>query len=392
MQDSRHPTMRLSDVVLPLSPVFLGVLFFALAHGGLFPAMGIEMANIGYAESAIGFLGSAFFMGTIVGAVVTQYFVRRIRHIRWFVLLAGVAGMATVALSLTPPIGSWVALRFVAGVAMGGHWAVVESWINFQAGNSVRGRSLAIYECTRMMGVAVSPLVLGLFVSSNDIYVFAGILFASALIPVCFISTNEPHVTSKAEKSLSIGELLADSPLGSISCMVAGFILSAIFGMAGIFGERSGLTTSQIPLFLSFTLFAPVVTHVPIGFLSDHLGRRTTISLTSVLALAASLALVFADTLGFVSLILLSCIVSGMSNPLYALGLSYTNDVIDSKEAVKASGTMIFINGFGLTMGSAVAGSAMEIFGKEGLFISISGVLVLVVCSCLFSSNRSQKP
>ncbi|MBI3899299.1 MAG: MFS transporter [Gammaproteobacteria bacterium] len=265
-------TAQLRVVLLPISPVLLGAMLFALAHGGLFNVMGIALAEHGYPESTIGLLGSMFFVGIFVGAALTERFVRRVRHVRWFMLLAGVAGVSTVALSLTTPVVGWALLRFLAGVAMGGHWSVVEGWIQFQAHNAVRGRSLAIYECVRVLGVGASPLLLGLF-AGNDAYIVAGILFTFALVPVCFLTSKEPEIAPK-QQALPIAKLIACSPLGGICCMMSGFVLSAFFSMAGVFGKQSGLTAGEISGFISFVLIAPAVTQIPLGMLSDRFGRR----------------------------------------------------------------------------------------------------------------------
>ncbi|MBI3899298.1 MAG: hypothetical protein HY308_13520 [Gammaproteobacteria bacterium] len=47
--------------------------------------------------------------------------------------------------------------------------------------------------------------------------------------------------------------------------------------------------------------------------------------------------------------------------------------------------TLISINGIGLAIGSLVAGFAMQMLGNDGLFISISAVLAVVIICALVS-------
>ena len=172
--------------------ILTGVLAFGLATGGLFPLIGLRLQEQGASDLLIGLITSVFFAGTFAGSLLTERIIARIRHVRTFSFLAATAGISTIGLALSDAAIVWVLLRFVTGFCLGGYYVVVESWINYAASNNTRARGMSIYEATRMLGIAISPFVLG-FGLGGEPYVLAGLLFILAIIPLVFCTLEEPR-------------------------------------------------------------------------------------------------------------------------------------------------------------------------------------------------------
>jgi MFS family permease len=83
------------------------------------------------------------------------------------------------------------------------------------------------------------------------------------------------------------------------------------------------------------------------------------------MAVAALFALPFRALLGVAFLL------GGITNPIYALLIAYTNDFLSRDQMPAASAGLIFLNGFGAIFGPLVTGWMMEVFGSDGFFVFI---------------------
>lgn len=365
------PHATFPQIVRHFSYILGGVLAFGLATGGLFPLIGIRLYESGASDLVIGLITSVFFAGTFAGAILTEKLIRRIRHVRTFALLAATAGVSTIGLAMTEMISVWVALRFITGFCLGGYYVVVESWINYSSSNGARARGLSLYEAVRMLGIAASPFILGFGLGAQP-YVLAGVFFIIAIIPLVLCPLEEPHQNPPG--SMPFLSLITSAPLGVLACFVSGTVNAAFYGMSGVYGERAGLSQTEIALFIAAMLIGPTIAHPIVGALADRMGRLSMLLLTAIGSALACLAIaVFAP--GFWGLALLSLVVGGLSHPVYALGLAYVNDQLDPGDFVRAGGALLIAFCLGTTVGPTAAALVMGVIGDAGLYVFLAFIL-----------------
>ncbi|MEO1308136.1 MAG: MFS transporter, partial [Pseudomonadota bacterium] len=109
----------------------------------------------------------------------------------------------------------------------------------------------------------------------------------------------------------------------------------------------------------------------PIGWMSDRMDRRILIMFVSLGGGVAAAAGALFDEF-FVVLMGVSFLVGGLSNPLYALLLAYTNDYLDGDDMAAASGGLIFINGCGAIAGPIITGWMMGVIGPHGFWMFVA--------------------
>lgn len=369
-----QPDASLFALVRIFGFILAGVFAFGLATGGLFPLIGLRLQAGGASDLVIGLITSVFFAGTLAGSLLTERIIARIRHVRTFSFLAATAGVSTIALSLTDAPAAWIALRFVTGFCLGGYYVVIESWINYASPNETRARGMSIYEATRMLGIAISPFVLGLGLGGQP-YVLAGVLFVAAIIPLVFCPLEEP--SQNAPGTLPFLRLISDAPLGIIASFISGSVNAAFYGMSGVYGERAGLSTSEIAIFIAAMLVGPTLTHPILGGAADRVGRLPILCFAAVGSALASLVIA-ATAPGFLGLVVLSFVVGGLSHPIYSLGVAYVNDRLDPGDFVRAGGILLISFCLGTTFGPTAAAMTMSIVGDSGLYIFLAIVLLVV--------------
>lgn len=367
--------------------ILTGVLAFGLATGGLFPLIGLRLQDQGASDLVIGLITSVFFAGTFAGSILTERILARIRHVRTFSLLAATAGVTTIALSLTESASAWIVLRFVTGFCLGGYYVVVESWINYASTNATRARSMSVYEATRMLGIAISPFVLGMGLGGQP-YVLAGVLFIVAIVPLVLCQVEEPHQNPPG--TLPFLKLIANAPLGVLACFVSGTVNAAFYGMSGVYGERAGLSTTEIAIFIAAMLIGPTVAHPVLGGAADKIGRLPMLFVASAVAAAAALWIA-AFGPGFMGLVAFSFILGGFSHPVYSLGVAYVNDQLDPGDFVRAGGALLIAFCLGTTFGPTAAALTMQVLGDAGLYVFLAVILIAVSVGSAIAAGKTQR-
>jgi MFS family permease len=77
-------------------------------------------------------------------------------------------------------------------------------------------------------------------------------------------------------------------------------------------------------------------------------------------------------------LVLLGCLLSGVTAPLYGLGAGQTNDRVTRGDYVAASGGLLFAWALGSTVGPLAAGAVMARAGANSLFAFLAVALLLL--------------
>jgi MFS family permease len=377
---------NLPEIIRIFSFILFGVLAFGLATGGLFPIIGLRLQEDGASDLVIGLITSVFFAGTFAGSILTERILARIRHIRTFSLLAATAGMSTIALALTDLPAAWIALRFVTGFCLGGYYVVVESWINYSSTNKTRARGMSVYEATRMLGIAISPFVLG-FGLGGQPYILAGLLFILAIIPLVLCPLDEPHQNPPG--TLPFSKLILGAPLGVLACFVSGTVNAAFYGMSGVYGERAGLSTTEIAIFIAAMLIGPTFAHPILGGAADRIGRLPMLFLASAVSAMAAIWIAVAGP-GFMGLIVFSFILGGFSHPVYSIGVAYVNDKLDPGDFVRAGGALLIAFCLGTTVGPTAAALTMSVLGDAGLYVFLAAILISVAVGSALAVARTK--
>jgi MFS family permease len=171
---------------------------------------------------------------------------------------------------------------------------------------------------------------------------------------------------------MSLRALFSGSPLGTVGIFLLGSVYATQSGMGAVFGTEIDMTASQIALFVAMLFAGALVLQYPIGWLSDRLDRRKVICGTAVMGAAACGLGWLAgsvDHLGLWPLMGAAFLAGGMTTPLYALLLAYTNDFLPAEDMPAASGGLVFTFGLGAILGPLLTGWAMQGLGPYAFWI-----------------------
>lgn len=365
------------DLVRPLAPVLLGVCLMELALGALSPLIGVQLVRRGVPTEIIGVIASAYFAGFLVGTLTSHRVITRVGHIRAFSVFAVIASNAALLHVVTGEPLAWLGLRVVTGYALAGLFVIAESWLNDKATTANRGRVFALYTAASWAAAGIGPLALNLGDPEGRLlFCLIAILLSTALIPMALTKVGNPEIHPRSH--LGIGRLYLISPLGVFACFASGLVSTALYGMLPVYTEGLGYSAAELSMLLSASLIAALLVQFPVGTLSDRIGRRPVMLGIVALATGLAVAILFLPGRSFGWLLALTCLLTGMVSPLYALGVGQTNDYLSKRDFVAASGGLLFAWGVGASIGPVLAAAVMRPAGPTGLFLFLAAALGLV--------------
>jgi MFS family permease len=217
------------------------------------------------------------------------------------------------------------------------------------------------------------------------LFIIPSVLVSISFAPILLSVTPTPAFDNT--KQMSLFELYTFSPLGFVGMFFLGSVFSAQFGMSSVYATKVGLSVGEISLFMSAIFIGAMVLQYPIGWLSDRIDRRILIlAVAAVGAVACAFGWLFGPNLTV--LLIAGALIGGMSNPLYALLIAYTNDYLAPEDMAAASGGLIFVNGLGAIFGPLLLGWAMTSLGPQAFWTFIMALMGAIAVYAAYRMTR----
>lgn len=366
--------------------LLLGMLLLMVGNGLQGTLLGVRGGMEGFSTLTMSIVMSAYFVGFLGGSRLAPAMIRRVGHVRVFAALASFISAVLILYPTVAHPAAWVLGRVAIGFCFSGVYVTAESWLNHSASNENRGQALSLYMIVQMSGVLTAQglLVLG-DPSGYVLFVISSVLVSISFAPI--LLSISPTPAFETTKSMSLRELYHLSPLGFVGMFIMGGVFSAQFAMAAVYGTVAGMSLGQISAFVASIYVGALLLQYPIGWISDRVDRRQLIMVVSITGgIGAVLGFVFESN--FSLLLAASFLIGGMTNPLYALLIAYTNDYLEVEDMAAASGGLMFVNGLGAIAGPLCIGWLMGQIGAGGFFLFLAGLMFLLVIYAAYRMTR----
>ena len=198
-------------------------------------------------------------------------------------ILAGLfmLGLATVGFIFASRFSDLLFLRIFQGIGVA---LTIPAALALMVGSSkkeTRGGSMGIYTTSRMVGLGIGPLLGGALYDRYGIEAafYAGSAFILVALILVQLWVKEKPVQRTAKKPIKFQ--IIDTNLltvGIVGVSFATLVMAGSFSMMAAledqFNQRLGMTAFVFSLAFSALLFSRVFTQVPLGRLSDRIGRK----------------------------------------------------------------------------------------------------------------------
>ena len=366
----------LGSVIRTTWPLFLGILFIGLGNG-LQGTLSSWRADFeGFSVLTTGLIMSGYFIGQLASSIFSPKQIKKTGQIRTYAAYASIASTAILIqiLFIEPPV--WFVARFLSGFCIAGIMIIVEGWLNSISSNENRGQIFSIHMIVVWGGLALAQ---GLFAvddpSGVSLFLLASILLSISLIPILLTEIKAPE--ADVQESLGLRALWKASPSGVATIGLSGLASAGFFGVGTIYAVKAGLSVSETALFMTLFIGFGAASQWPLGWLSDKIDRRKVIMFccASVICICTVLA-----SFEFTSkiLLILSALVGAFTLPLYSLGVAQSNDRLEPKQMISASGTIVLVFSVFAALGPFTMSYFLELFEMFG-FMLYMGIVHLVI-------------
>lgn len=194
------------------------------------------------------------------------------------------------------------------------------------------------------------------------------------------LATVDPHKLSKGDWKLS------SKLAGLFSIRMLGiFIILPIYSLYT--QELAGVTPLLAGLFISSYALTQIILQPLFGSLSDHFGRKVTITIGMALFVVGSLMIAFTDSIYFA---IWGRVVQG-AGAVSAVVLAFTSDVV--REEIRGKTMALIGVSIGLTFGLAIFISPIiyGYFGGRGVFLLCAALGAVAIYVTLMQLPKSEQ-
>lgn len=359
--------------LLAIGAILFSTSLYIMGNGLVGVLIPVRGHTAGFSNLTLGFIGSFYFAGFVIGCFTGPRLLARVGHSRTFAVGAGVSAATILlqAMFVTEPL--WILLRGAFGVAAACIYMVIESWLNDRATNDNRGRIFSVYLMVNFSSIIAGQMLFATgSPSSFVLFNLSAVFYALCLIPMGLTKLPQPHAAHVP--MLRPLRLYAISPVGVVGCIAVGFANSAVWTLAPVYAQAHGLNKGWIAVFMSVFTLGGALVQLPLGRWSDRIDRRIIIATVCALSCVLGLALATFGGAQRWTILPLIFLFGTVALPLYGLSVAHTNDRIQRADFVETSATLLLINSLASVIGPTLAALIMGREGTQALFFYTAAI------------------
>lgn len=369
--------------IRPLIPLLIAAGILLGGNGLQGTLIALRGAQEGFSPAMIGFMGTCYFAGFLLGCIFITRIMKAVGHVRSFASLAAIASAGTLMLILFIDPVMWSAMRFASGFCFAGLFTVMEAWLNSGVSNHDRARVLSFYRIIDIGSVTGAQFLIPM-VGADGFAIFAvmSIMITLSLVPVSLGDRTNPAPPQNVK--LDLARVFRISPLGCIGCVAVGMTNSAFRTLSPVYAAEIGMSVTDVVTFVSVGIIGGALIQYPLGALSDRWDRRAVLLLSSAGAMATALAIAFGAGSVPLTNFVLVFVFGSFAMPLYSLSAAHANDRAGKGEFVLVNAALMLFYSIGAIGGPVMASYGMQRIGPQALFIFCASVYGLFILMTLY--------
>jgi MFS family permease len=367
----------------PLIPLLIAAGILLGGNGLQGTLIALRGAQEGFSPSVIGFMGTSYFGGFLLGCLVIIRIMKAVGHVRSFAALAATASAGTLLLVLVIDPYMWSAVRFVSGFCFAGLFTIMESWLNSGVANHDRARVLALYRIIDIVSVTGSQFLIPVFGAGGfAIFAIMSMMITLSLVPVSLGDRSNPKAPEAVK--LDLMRVFRISPLGCMGTIAVGVTNSSFRTLSPVYAEQIGMSVTDVVTFVSVGIIGGALIQYPLGHFSDLWDRRKILLIATIGAMVSALVLAWFSAASELMIFCIVFIFGSFAMPLYSLSAAHANDRAGKDEFVLVNASLMLFYSFGAIGGPFAASLAMQHFGPSALFIFIATVYTVFIGIILY--------
>ena len=301
------------------------------SQGMLLPLISVIFERDGVSSALNGLNATGLYIGTLL---VSPFMEAPLRRLGFKPIIVAGGMLVFISLLLFPlwkNIVFWFILRLIIGIGDHALHFATQTWVTSFSPKHRLGRNIAVYGLSFGVGFAVGPLFVPLVnVFEGLPFIVSGVLCMLAWSLIFLLKNDFPDVIkgtsaetgfiNRFKKTAAFAWLAFLGPFGY------GFLESSLNAIYPVYAMRSGISISSVSIILATFSAGGIVSQIPLGMLSDRIGRRPVF----LIALGGGATTFFAASLFEYSTLLVmgTFFIAGLFvGSIFSLGISYMSDL-----------------------------------------------------------------
>ena len=247
------------------------------SQGMLLPLISVIFEQDGISATINGLSATGLYIGTLLISPFMEPPLRKFGY-KPIIIVGGL--LVIVSLMLFPlwkNVMFWFVLRLLIGIGDHALHFSTQTWITSFSPQHRLGRNIAIYGLSFGVGFAVGPLFVQLIEIFEGLpFIISSILCLCAWVLVFFLKNDKPEIIKSNTSGTwkRFGAAFAVAWVAFIPPFSYGFLESSLNAIYPVFALRNAIQVSDLSYILAAFSIGGVVSQLPLGVLSDRLGRR----------------------------------------------------------------------------------------------------------------------
>ena len=366
------------------------------SQGMLLPLLSIILEQNGISSSVNGLHATGLYIGILIASPFMEKPLQKFGY-KPLILVGGM--LVFVSMAIFPfwqALWFWFILRMVIGIGDQMLHFGTQTWITSTSTIKNRGRNVAYYGLFFALGFMLGPLMTRLL-SINEALPF----FVSAALSMIvwssmfFVRNKWPEQDASSMNTAntrgSLGRFIKTVQIAWVALLPGfgyGFLEASLHSIFPIYGMRIGHDVDILALIIPCFAAGSILTQLPLGILSDRIGRKKVLSAVLSFGTIGFIAAAFLEN-SIPALFILFSLTGMLVGSMYSLGISYMTDLLPLS-LLPAGNLMIGISfSLGSISGPILGGLFVEILPGVSFFFLIAGMLILILIALLTQRNKT---
>ena len=368
------------------------VSIYAVMAGLTYPLLTLILESRGIEKFIIGLNAAMMPLGFIVSSPLVPRLAAIVGAKRLVFSAFLLNGSLLLAIGITNSLEIWFFLRFLLGMSGNCLFVVSEAWINELVDRRFRGRVLGLYSTSLSVGFGVGALSVSVTGSGSWVPFLIGALASWAGVPILLTAWRSlPAFPRQPGASLWTFVPLARTLVVSVAILA--FFDQAALSLFPVYALSHGLGEAAAAAGVAALVLGNTALQIPIGWLADHVPRRSMILACAIITVAGSLALPIAVSIPFLLWPLLF-VWGAFSYGVFTVTLAELGDRFSGPLLLAGNAAFAMMWGIGGLIGPPVVGTTMQVVGPEGfpLSLGLSYAALVGISAFTLGSRTRGKP
>ncbi|WP_114009733.1 MFS transporter [Cohaesibacter intestini] len=359
----------MTKMIAPVASLLFSVALLLIGHGLQSTIIPLASRILDFGELMIGLGASAYFLGFVMGAIITPHVVVRAGHIRGFAVMVSSMSAAALLHPLVEDAEAWILFRFITGFCISGLYLIIESWLNEFADNSNRGLIMSIYIVVNYAAFTSGQLMATLTPPSGFLlFVVASIIISVAVMPVAMTKAAQPAPIAIVK--LELGKVFRTSQAAIISAFIIGMVAGSHLTFAPLYAIDKGYDPlTQAPVFAAMLGLGGMLSQWPLGRFSDRVDRRLVLLMISIVGVISSIGITLLEDVDFIVFLMVGALIGAVTQPAYSLAAAHGYDHASENGYLRMAAGLLVAFGAGSSLGPFLTALLMQNLSPDALFL-----------------------